>query len=67
MFRHEHRPFNKLHRRHYGLHLSKFESLYDNIRSDKEKTAFLRDYTPETQRLSAFTEIEEDSFINDDG
>ena len=57
---------DKIHRRHYGLHLSKFESLYDNIHSDKERTAFLRDYQPDTQRLSAFTEIEEDSSINDD-
>lgn len=58
LFRHEHRTFNKLHRRHYGMHLSKYEQLYDNIRSDSEKTEFLDTYQPDVfGRCAAFSEI----------
>ena len=39
------------------MHLSKFESLYENTRSDKAKTAFLKNYIPDIQRLSVFSEI----------
>lgn len=57
LFRHEHRPFSKLHRRHYGLHLSKYESLFHSNKADKAKTAFLRSYAPDTKRLEVFSQI----------
>jgi len=57
LFRHEHRPFFKLHRRYYGLHLSKLEALYDNVRSEKAKTEFIDDYEPDTNCLKAFADI----------
>jgi hypothetical protein len=57
LFRHEHRPFSKLHRRYYGLHLSKLESLFENTKSDKAKTTFLQGYEPDTNRLASFKQI----------
>ena len=66
LFRHEHRPFSKLHRRYYGLHLSKLESLYENTKSDKAKTSFLQGYAPDTNRLASFKQIEE-AEVSDEG
>ena len=56
LFRHDHRTYKRIHRRHYGPHLLKYEFLFS---ISDAKARFVRKYRPETQRLQAFVEIEE--------
>ena len=51
IYRHEHRTYMQIHRRHYTTHLLTYENLYDNMRSSKAKESFLENYEPQTSRL----------------
>jgi len=55
-----------LHRRYYGMHLTKLESLYENTKSDKAKTTFLQGYEPDTQRLASFSQIVHEGDVSDE-